>query len=102
MAKGNAVMFRNKRDLIEWLERELPDECQYMFPSLIEYKAKAATNRNPAPTITATLSFPTAALTDLSPAHDVSWMVGPIGRIRSLIPIIVAEAGTFTRAEDIP
>ena len=102
MAKGNAVIFKNKRDLIEWLERELPEECQYIFPGLVGYDAKAATERMRAPTLTTTLMFPTDALTDLSPAQDVSWMVGPGGRIRSLIPIIIAEAGTFTGADDIP
>lgn len=99
--KGNATMFRNKRDLIEWLERELPDDAQYIAPGLLGYTANAASKRYPAPRLQVDLVFPTDALTEHSPATDATWLAsGPGCRIRALFPIIVARADTFQEAEE--
>lgn len=97
---SDAVMFRDKRDLLDWLERELPDDAQFLFPGVLGFTSKAASKRRPAPRLEVDLVFPTDALTDNSPATDISWLAGgPRCRIKALIPIVVARPDTFTEAE---
>lgn len=98
----NTIMFRNKRDLIEWMERELPDDLQFMAPGVIDYTAKAASQKRPAPHLDVTLVFPTDALTEQTPADNVAWIVGPGGvrQVVALIPIIAAKPGAFQEAEE--
>ena len=97
---SNACMFRDKRDLLDWLERQLPDDAQFLCPGVLGYTSRAASKRHPAPRLEANLVFPTDALTDRSPANDVSWLAGgPNCRIRALIPVVVALPDTFTEAE---
>ncbi len=97
--KGNTTTFTSKRDLIAWMERELPEDAQYVSPGLLGYTATAASKRYPAPRMQADLVFATDALTEHSPASDVSWLSAPRCRIRALIPIVVAEPGTFNVGE---
>ncbi len=97
---ASTTTFTNKRDLIAWMERELPEDAQYVAPGLLGYTATAANKRYPAPRLQANLIFATDALTEHSPASDVSWLSAPRSRIRALIPIVVAEPGTFNVGED--
>lgn len=101
--KGNTTTFTSKRDLIAWMERELPEDAQYVAPGLLGYTATAASKRYPAPRLQTDLIFAPDVLTEQSPANDVSWLSGPSNQIKGIIPIVVAVPGTFNvGADDCP